>query len=167
MHATKFANGRGNPSLDEHWKRRKAHRSTGLDETFTQSTHWNWMQVGTLYSTQGSHRESYRATRQRTYTSLVRHLDRSLRRNGEWGMLVMDGDGNDTSYISAHRQLPLAERSLLEDPAFQHSSRSQWVQVADLVAYAAYQSIVRIPEKHFAWSWYGTLDPRGATVHVA
>ncbi|MGP9613777.1 DUF3800 domain-containing protein [Brachybacterium sp. AOP42-B2-9] len=54
------------------------------------------------------------------------------------GLLVMDGDGTDTSYIAAHHELPIATRSLLEDPGSQHSSRSQWVQIADLIAYAAY-----------------------------
>ncbi|WP_371440361.1 hypothetical protein [Brachybacterium sp. SW0106-09] len=79
----------------------------------------------------------------------------------------MDGDETDTSYISAHREPPLARRSLLEDPAFQNSARSQWAQVADLVAYAGYQSILRIPEKELAWSWCETLSPRGAGVHHA
>lgn len=73
----------------------------------------------------------------------------------------MDGDGTDTSYISAHRELPIATRSLIEDPAFQHSSRSQWVQIADLIAYASYQSLIRIEEKKFAWEWYSSLDARG------
>lgn len=167
LHATKFANGRGNPSLDAEWNRRKAHRSTVLDETFDRFARWHWMRVGTLCAAQSTRRENYRSTRQRAYASLVKELDSSLARDGEWGILIMDGDGTDTSYVSAHRELPLARRSLLEDPAFQSSARSQWVQVADLVAYAGYQSILRIPEKEFAWSWYETLSPRGASVHHA
>lgn len=167
MHATKFANGRGNPSLDPSWNRRKSNRSAVLDEAFDLFAGWSWMHVGTLYATQGTHRESYRATRLRAYASLVRHLDASLTGDDEWGMLIMDGDGTDTSYISAHRQLSLSQRSLLEDPAFQNSARSQWVQIADLVAYAGYQSIARIPEKHFSWRWYEALSRHGAKVHPA
>lgn len=69
----------------------------------------------------------------------------------------MDGDVSDGSYITAHRGLLLSTRSLVEDPAFQHSSRSQWVQLADLIAYAAYQSLQRADEKRFAWDWYERL----------
>lgn len=167
LHATKFANGRGNPSIDPQWNRRKAHRSAVLDETFERFSRWSWMQSGTVYTTKRVRGESFRMTRYRAYASLVRHLDASLTRDREWGMRVMDGDGSDTSYISAHRQLPIAQRSLLEDPAFQSSARSQWVQVADLIAYAGYQSILRIPEKEFTWTWYERLAPRSTTLHQA
>ena len=87
-------------------------------------------------------------------------VDARLREDGELGLLVMGGDGTDGSYYAAHRDLALETRALVEDPAFQHSHRSQWVQIADLVAYAAYQHLVRLPEKQFAWEWYGTLGER-------
>lgn len=163
LHATQFANGRGNPSLDDTWNRRKANRSAVLDETFERFATWDWMTIGTIYSNSESHRESFKKKRHRVYSHLIHHLDEQLRSADEWGTLVMDGDGSDTSYISAHRELPLETRSLLEDPSFQSSSRSQWVQIADLVAYAAYQDVARIPEKHFAWPWYPKLAPLSAT----
>ncbi|WP_170301511.1 hypothetical protein [Saccharopolyspora hirsuta] len=31
---------------------------------------------------------------------------------------------------------------------------SQWVQMADLVAYAAYMRLARIPAKAHAWRWF-------------
>jgi hypothetical protein len=94
------------------------------------------------------------------YQELVLFLDARLLRADELGMLVMDGDGTDGSYCSAHRALPLATRSLIEDPGFQHSRRSQWVQIADLVAYASYQHLARLPETRFAWNWHATLGDR-------
>ena len=78
---------------------------------------------------------------------------KSLRRQ------VMDGDGTDASYLSAHRGLAVRRRSLIEDPFFQHSARSQWVQIADLVAYAGYQSVAQLPQKKFTWHWYPSLAP--------
>lgn len=87
-------------------------------------------------------------------------LDRRLQVDGELGLLVMDGDGTDSSYYAAHRDLDLGTRALIEDPAFQNSHRSQWVQIADLIAYAGYQHLVRLPEKQFAWEWYRTLGER-------
>lgn len=162
LHAVKFANGRGNPSLDAEWNRRKAHRSAVLDESFERFASWEWLSVGSVYSKTALRRDHFAKERARVYSQLVHHLDDRLASADEWGTLVMDGDGTDTSYIAAHRELPIGTRSLLEDPGFQHSSRSQWVQIADLVAYAAYQSVAQVEEKQFSWGWYGTLEGRGA-----
>ena len=61
------------------------------------------------------------------------------------------------SYRQAHRSLRLATRNLVEDPFFQGSHLSQWVQVADLVAHAAYQCVLRAPGKELMWEWYPDL----------
>lgn len=68
--------------------------------------------------------------------------------------MFVDGDGSDPRYFTAHRELKLAGRHIIEDPLFQYSHRSQWVQMADMVAYAAYQHLARYRGKEFAWSWY-------------
>jgi hypothetical protein len=69
-------------------------------------------------------------------------------------MVIMDGDGTDPTYREAHRKLKLRSRSLIEDSLFQPGRLSQWVQMADLVAYAAYMHLARIPAKEATWSWY-------------
>jgi len=83
----------------------------------------------------------------------------------EHGLIFMDGDGTSTNYYAAHRGLKLAHRNIIEDPLFQQSHRSQWVQMADLVAWTGYQSLLRHPGKRFAWSWYeeclGICDVNG------
>lgn len=94
------------------------------------------------------------AAKAEAYARLVRHVDGQLAETGEVGMLVMDGDGTDPMYRLAHRDLKLATRHLLEDPLFQHSHHSQPVQIADLVAYAAYMHLARIPEKQAMWDWW-------------
>ena len=161
LHSTDFANGRGNPSLrGDTWNRRKAYRSQVLQESFHRFSLWPWMSAGTVYSRTELRRDDFARERARVYQELVRMLDARLRADGELGLLVMGGDGTDGSYYAAHRDLALETRALVEDPAFQHSHRSQWVQIADLVAYAAYQHLVRLPEKQFAWEWYGTLGER-------
>ena len=43
---------------------------------------------------------------------------------------------------------------IIEDPIFQASHVSQWVQMADLVAWSAYQSLNPNPGATFARSWY-------------
>lgn len=161
LHSTDFANGRGNPSRrGDAWNRRKAHRSQVLEESFRRFSLWPWLSVGTVYSHTSLQRDAFARERARVYQKLVQMLDSRLAAAGELGLLVMDGDGTDSSYYAAHRDLPLETRSLIEDPTFQHSHRSQWVQIADLVAYASYQKLVHLPEKQFAWEWYDSLGDR-------
>jgi hypothetical protein len=66
----------------------------------------------------------------------------------------MDGDGSDFSYSRAHRALPLKSRNLLEDPLYQRPHGSQFVQVADLVAFTGYQSLLTTGDKTFTRRWY-------------
>jgi hypothetical protein len=84
----------------------------------------------------------------------VAHLDERCGRVGEYGMVFMGGDGSAHSYYAAHRSLKLADRYIIEDPLFQASHRSQWVQMADVAAWSAYQGLVRLPGRRFAWDWY-------------
>ncbi|HEX5400730.1 MAG TPA: hypothetical protein VFX16_00355, partial [Pseudonocardiaceae bacterium] len=36
--------------------------------------------------------------------------------------------------------------------------RSQWVQMADLTAWSAYQGLLRHEGKQFAWTWYDDIS---------
>jgi hypothetical protein len=160
LHATKFANGRGNPSLDPAWNRKKSNRSIVVDDFVEFLAGCPWAGVGTVYSQTTLRRTQFAKERARVYGELVRLIDDRLTAAGELGILVMDGDGSDDSYVSAHRNLPLATRSLIEDPVFQHSHRSQWVQLADMAAYAGYQHLLKHEGKEFSWPWYPGLMTR-------
>ncbi|WP_144053131.1 DUF3800 domain-containing protein [Microbacterium sp. UCD-TDU] len=158
LHATKFVNGRGDPSLDPSWNRHKAKRSLVVDDAFRMLAAAPWLSVGTVYSQTSLRGRAFADERSRVYGELVTRLDQRLTAAGELGILYMDGDGTDRSYVAAHRELKLATRSLIEDPAFQHSHSSHLVQFADLVAYAGYQHVLQLPEKRFAWPWYPSLS---------
>lgn len=163
LHMTKFANGRGNPStFGDVWNRRKANRSFVIDATFERFSRWSWMRAGTIFARTTAKREGYRDERARVYRELLDKLEDELATAGEWGIVYMDGDGTDPSYRRAHRDLDIGSRRILEDPSFQHSHLSQWIQIADVVAYAAYQHVLRLPEKRFAWDWWSTLDTDGS-----
>ncbi|CAM3744197.1 DUF3800 domain-containing protein [Micrococcus flavus] len=45
-------------------------------------------------------------------------------------------------------------QSLIEDPVFHDSRRSQLVQMADLVAYTAFCHLNRHAGNVYAWNWY-------------
>jgi hypothetical protein len=85
-------------------------------------------------------------------------------------MIFMDGDGSAHEYYAAHRALKLTDRYVIEDPLFQPSHRSHWMQMADLAAWTAYQSLVRQPSRQFAWDWYGRYlgarDVNGAPLRI-
>jgi hypothetical protein len=69
-------------------------------------------------------------------------------------VIVMDGNGTASGYYAAHRGLKLSSRNIIEDPMFVPAHRSQWVQMADIAAWSAYQGLLRHQGKRFAWDWY-------------
>jgi hypothetical protein len=90
------------------------------------------------------------------YAWFINQLDELLADLGEEAIIVVDGL-DDSSYRPAHRQLNIKTRRIIEDPLMQSSRHSQLIQMADLVAHAAFQHLVADPEKRFMWDWYPTL----------
>lgn len=90
------------------------------------------------------------------YAWFITELNELLADLDEEAMVVVDGL-DDSSYRPAHRQLDIKTRRIIEDPLMQSSRHSQLIQMADLVAYAAFQHLVADPEKRFMWDWYSGL----------
>ncbi|WNV86701.1 DUF3800 domain-containing protein [Umezawaea sp. Da 62-37] len=154
LHATKFANGRGRPT-GTGWDHRKANRSQFMVDALSMISEMPGVRTGAVCrDTTGKRFSEAKAM---LYSDLVAMLDGRLVDAGQHGFVIMDGDGTDPSYRQAHRNLKLDTRNLVEDPFFQGSHLSQWVQVADLVAYAAYQAVLRAPGKEIMWEWYPSL----------
>ena len=154
LHATEFVGGRGQPSLDPAWNRSKAARAAVAEESLAFLGAGPALSVGSTYRRTDARGREYRAQRIAVYERLVALLDERLNADGDLGIVIMDGDGRDPSYASVHRRLKLAHRSIIEDPVFAHSTASQWVQMADLVAWTTYQHLLRREGKEFAWPWY-------------
>jgi len=160
LHAAHFAGGAGNPSTDAAWNRHKRNRGEVLQLALGAIAATPQLQVGSVYRVTGATGRAYAAQRADVYQSLVNRVDARLGAAGEHGLIFMDGDGTDTSYYGAHRGLKLAHRNVIEDPLFQPSHRSQWVQMADIIAWSVYQGLRRAPNRRFAWDWYGTYLQR-------
>ena len=109
------------------------------------------MTVGLDLPVLSVHREGSQR-RMALYRALLDRLDVWLADREALGVVVMDGE--DQSYRSVHRDLPLATRRIIEDTRLQGSHDSQFVQVADLVAHAAFQSVERAAQRSFMWEWY-------------
>ncbi|MEO3861612.1 DUF3800 domain-containing protein [Acrocarpospora sp. B8E8] len=154
LHATKFIRGIGNPSTNLGWNRRKQNRSIVMREALAAIGSTPALKTGTAYRRTSMRGGAYQVERDQVYEVLVANLDARVGAAGEFGMIFMDGDGTATGYYNAHRALKLAHRNIIEDPLFVPAHRSAWVQMADLVAWTAYQSLLCHPGKRFAWQWY-------------
>jgi hypothetical protein len=100
----------------------------------------------------------------KAYVHHVTELDRFLGEQDSWGVVVLDGPfANAREKLAPHREMDLASRRITEDPWVQPASGSQLVQMADIVAYAAFQAAQRNESKEFMWDWYPrllhTLEP--------
>jgi len=154
LHASQFVNGRGRPSTDAEWNLVKPARWAVTEELLATIGGCEQFRVGTVYRHTSAKGRDYHFERDDLYRCLVAHLDERLAGADELGMVFMDGDGTAPGYYAAHRGLRLSRRRLIEDPLFQASHRSQWIQMADLVAYTAYHALLRHPAKAFVSGWY-------------
>lgn len=152
LHATKFANGRGRPTGTA-WDGRKSERSHVMTEALQTIATLPGVATGSVFS-QYTRSRDHRLTQSQTYARLVQWLDARLTSSGDLGVIVIDGDGTDPTYRSAHRQLKLATRSVIEDPFFHGGHQSQWVQMADITAYTAYMRLAGIADKKQMAGWY-------------
>lgn len=170
IHSTHFANGQGNPSANAAWNRHKSNRGQVMTMALEQIGRCPDLAIGTVYRHTTATRRAYFAEKANVYEKLVEHLDGRLGSAGELGLLFMDGDGTDHSYIQAHRGLKLAQRNVIEDPLFQGSTTNQWIQMADIAAWSAFQGLQQAPNRRFAWQWYSTYllpcDVNGGPLNI-
>ncbi len=90
--------------------------------------------------------------RKPAYRVLMYWIEELLRAGEDWGLVVIDGDNPELRTM--HRELDIATRRIVEDPWKRDARESQWPQIADFVAHAAFQSIVRRKSRAFMWEWY-------------
>ncbi|SDQ62403.1 Protein of unknown function [Curtobacterium sp. UNCCL20] len=159
LHATDFVNGRGRisscvPDRYVHdgvtyWKDLGRELAVRL---LREMSCFEGMTVGAVFRRVDPH--PLQAEKVSLYRDLVRSWEQELSADGELAMLFMDGNGTDHSYRTAHRQLQLDVRRIIEDPLMIDSASSHLVQMADLAAWCAYVAVERPRRHEFAWSWY-------------
>ncbi len=154
LHAAHLIGGRGEPSIDPGWNLRKLNRTRAMQQALAAIGATQAVGLGTVYRVTAARGGDYAKQRAEVYDALVTRLDTRCAGAAEHGLIFMDGNGSEHAYYSAHRALKLADRHIIEDPLFQLSHRSQWVQMADLTAWTAYHGLIRTPRRRFAWDWY-------------
>ena len=159
LHTTDYVNGRGRISTKvperhihaghEHWKDFGREVAAECLETLRST---EGLRVGAVWR-RGEPRELHR-TKRETYSALITRIESELHGSDSLGMVFMDGDGSDTTYRAAHRNLKLSARRVIEDAVLTDSKHSQLVQMADLVAWSANAHIEPHRGNEFAWDWY-------------
>lgn len=159
LHAVDFLGGRGNPSRDVDWNRRKGKRiAVGRRVTETLASMPIRIRVVYVNTTD----------RGRAYLAALENLEADLHRSNDLAMVMVDGDGSDPAYLEAHRSMPIETRRVLEDPWLQGSHTNQWIMMSDWVAYLAFQSLRRNNEVLSDWylKFLAPLDVNGNPVRA-
>lgn len=98
---------------------------------------------------------------EKCYRSLIKEIDRQMAAEDSWALVVVDGDGTQQYQKTAHRDLKLATRRILEDPWHQGSHLSQLVQMADIASYSVFQAHRLRDSRRLLWGWMRTyLHPK-------
>ncbi|WP_162002523.1 DUF3800 domain-containing protein [Streptomyces sp. CB01881] len=147
LHATKFLTGHGRPGGKElapmHRKHIAQHMLDLLDAQPDLS-------VGAVFA----HRPlRYRRLMNEAFTGTLRRIDAQLEAAREYGRLVIDGDGTNPLYQAVFDEVRPARITGL---GFAPAHESQLIQFADLVAYTAFQRLLRAPRRAFMHHWYPT-----------
>jgi hypothetical protein len=154
LHATDYVNGRGRISTDPTvtlWKDLGREVARDCLQLLRDCEH---LRVGAVFRKTSKTGSEYHLERADLYLKLVEQWDAEQAARNSFAMISMDGDGSDRSYFEAHRALKLDARHIIEDPIFHDSKRSQWTQMADLVAFVANAHLDRHDKNEFAWTWY-------------
>lgn len=160
LHATEFVNGRGKISrqpperyVDSSgrtlWKdlgREIAQRSLAAISDMP------GIATGAAFRRHGGDGKHHATVEYQLYEDVVAQWNDQLARQDTYGLVAMDGA--DIHYTDAHRAIPLAGRRLIEDPFMQDARRSQWMQIADLVAYTANLHFDRHRGNQFGQRWW-------------
>lgn len=176
LHATDLVNGRGR--ISKHVPERYRHDGSIFWKDFGRDVvRLLLTEIGSLEGlTVGSVFERFapdpdQATKTSLYRKLVQQWERELVGEEGLGLVFVDGNGTDHSYRTAHRSFELLDRRVVEDPVMIDSTQSQFVQIADLVAWRAYAAVERPSRLDFSWGWYerhlAARDPRRAPLDLA
>ncbi|MFF7454825.1 hypothetical protein [Kitasatospora sp. NPDC008115] len=151
LHAHKFVVGRGRPGGRDLPPLDRKHTAQRMLDFLGE---WPDLTVGAVYSQQSIRSSQLRAD---TFAGTLRRIDAQLSAVGEYGRLVIDGDGTDPMYEAVLADVRPAR---IVGLGFAPAHESQFLQFVDLVAYAAFQWVMRAPKRTFMHYWYPTHLPK-------
>jgi Protein of unknown function (DUF3800) len=169
LHSTDFVGGRKEPSSDPRFNASKEMRHEAMEFVLGSLGECGDVRIGTLYRRTDSRKSDFFAEKLDLFGRLFAHLDTRLGDAGEIGIIYVDGREKEAEgYSRAFRSR--RRRNIIEEPNFQQAKGRQLLQAADVIAWTAYQSILRYPGKERVAGWYDTylraLDVHGGPLAV-
>lgn len=164
LHSTDFLGGRGRPSMEDKVNQSKVVRREIFVSALKIIGDLPGVSIGAVYRTSPHRRSGFTEAMRDAFCRLVLGIDRRLFLGGLQGIMVIDGDGDGSCHVYTRlfRSLNLSGQQLIAGPFFQPSYDSQWIQIADMVAYTAFQAVIKRPDRQFCWSWFEDyIDPEG------
>lgn len=159
LHATNFVHGRGrvaksppSPYIVDGQTQWKELGRDLAEHCLSELQSIQGLKVGSVYRNYGSLNE--RQAKESLYRDFVYQYSEQLVATNSLAIFFVDGDGSDPMFRKAHRSLDLKDRRIIEDSIQLSSTHSQFIQIADLVAYCALAQIDRASNNEFAWGWY-------------
>ncbi|MFI2609891.1 DUF3800 domain-containing protein [Kitasatospora sp. NPDC018619] len=163
LHANELVAGRGRAAFQA----RDSHHATHLDRCREVVRH-GLMAVGAMPDVTVSvvyrFTEAYKHGRPALFEAFMAKINARLAAAGEYGVVIVDGNGTDATLRTGLRRIPPADlriRELRFTPAREHDL----LQAADLVAYAAYQDVAKREERRFMWGWSALALRADADLH--
>jgi hypothetical protein len=162
IHSAEFLYGRGRPSRDDRWNTSKQARRDVFQHALRTIRELPGVWTGAAFRPTACRRHDYSEEMLDLYRALASHLEKRLECSRDQGLILMDGDGTAHLYQSAHREAGMPTPQMIEDLSFRPAHLSDWIQMADIVAHTAFQSVAEIKYHEFCWGWYKEhLDERG------
>lgn len=152
LHAVKFVTGRGRPAPVGRGNPAINHNIDLRKDLYRKSL----AQIGRTADLRAFTIYRGNVNKGAIYSDLIAWIEIELASRNEYGFLIVDGlDAG--FYRPFHRDLKLKSRLVIEDAWMKDSRHCQFVQMADLAGYAAYQAIARKDDRDYMWDWYETL----------
>lgn len=164
LHSSDFLSGHGRPSTEDKVNHSKAVRREIFVDALKVIGDLPGVTIGAVHRTSHHRRNGFAEAIRDAFCRLVLGVDRRLFLGNLQGIMIIDGEGDGSCrfYTRLFRSLGLSGKQLVSSPFFQPSHDSQWIQIADIVAFAAFQSVVKRPGREFCWTWYEDyIDPEG------
>jgi len=145
IHSTNFLAGRGHPSTEDKVNKSKIVRREIFIDALKIIGDLPGVSIGAVYRSSPRRRNSFAEAMRETFCRLVLGIDRRLFLGNLQGIIVIDGEGDGSCrfYTRVYRSLNLSGQQLIAGPFFEPSYDSQWIQIADIVAYTAFSGFTK------------------------
>ncbi len=155
LHASALIAGRGSPSENDTFNESQSMRRALVEDSLGALGENDSIEIGTVYRRTPERGRAYQTVKADTFSDLVSSWDDKFSREGRFPMISITGLAITVDHaLKAHRLLNEDTKKVRGNPYHHDGPISQWTQMADLLAWAAYQGQRPNQSNDYAWDWY-------------